>query len=705
MKPTETDTDVARGSEALDGAATPKQRAANARRKKSAAAKKRSTGATERVTSSAKTTGANSEGAADSTPVSGNVSHRTSMPSLPPRSAAGATSNGSGESNGRARLGLDSTRSSEPLSGWDERRVAIADTLIEDPMASVAPAVAPAGAAVPVPAPLTAPAPVPGIRRRELAGLLARHKLAFALGCVLLLSALAHGIDLLHYPYVQQDEGTYFSDAWAVFHLGRLAPYTYFYDHAPLGWIQIGVWQLLTSWTSFGYGIASGRVLMIGFQLASALLVALIARRATGRLWVGVFAALLMSLEPYSIQYQRQILLDNVAVFWLLLSVYFVMGPITLRRVWLSAAAIGIAILSKEVAVAALPVLAVFVWRRAPRENRILAIGSFLSISLGVCSLYAAMALLKGELFSSGSLLGGTRAHVSLLCSIAWQASRGEGSLLHTHSQFWQQMGGWLLGAPLLVVGGTAAAVGLAIAGRKRFELPALIGWITLALWLFIGRNGVVASYYLLPLVPFLAIAVAIATHALWRTLQGRGPTWAGVGVATFAVALLGSSTVAFAHVGSALWTGDQVSGQLAAERWIETHIPSSDRMVIDMSMWQDLHVAPDGRSYRYAEYYWKAAEDPAIKGGVFGNNWRNVDYVVTTPELIQDTVTNGFPVVERALEHSLLVRSFVNGGWVIEIRRVVPRSRHVLFSLPRSAVGVSGSTTTPNGCMAYGSH
>jgi hypothetical protein len=232
----------------------------------------------------------------------------------------------------------------------------------------------------------------------------------------------------------------------------------------------------------------------------------------------------------------------------------------------------------------------------------------------------------------------------------------------------------------------------------------AMIGWVTLAIWLFIGRSGVVASYYLLPLVPFLALAIAGSAHAMSDRLKRHGRRWLTIAAVIFATVITGSTALAYGYVGTQLWTGDQVSGQLAAERWITAHIPHNAKIVIDMSMWQDLHNPPAGVPFRYAEYYWKAAEDPAVRDPVFGDNWRNVDYVITTPELIQDTYTNGFPVVDRALEHSQLVTSFANGGWTIEIRRVRPHSNHVLFRLPQSIMGVSGSTTSPNGCMTAAS-
>jgi 4-amino-4-deoxy-L-arabinose transferase-like glycosyltransferase len=168
----------------------------------------------------------------------------------------------------------------------------------------------------------------------SLAVRLRRRHVPAAVVLMLLAAGLAHGYNMLHFPYLTDDEGTYFSQGWAVFHLGRLAPYTYLYDHAPLGWIQIALWQLFTGGASFGYGLASGRVLMLAFQIGSTLAVIGIGRRATGRLWVGLLAAVLMALLPFGIYYQRRILLDNIATFWMLVSLYALAGPTRLRAAW-----------------------------------------------------------------------------------------------------------------------------------------------------------------------------------------------------------------------------------------------------------------------------------------------------------------------------------------------------------------------------------
>jgi 4-amino-4-deoxy-L-arabinose transferase-like glycosyltransferase len=133
-----------------------------------------------------------------------------------------------------------------------------------------------------------------------------------------------------------------------------------------LGWIQIAFWQLIPGGLGLNDALATDRVLMLLFQLGSALLVLAIGRKASGKVWVGLLAAALFSLSAYGIPYHRRVLLDNIATFWLLVSLYLLVGEVTLRRIWLSATAIGIALLSKEVAVAAIPALAVLAARQSP---------------------------------------------------------------------------------------------------------------------------------------------------------------------------------------------------------------------------------------------------------------------------------------------------------------------------------------------------
>jgi hypothetical protein len=361
-------------------------------------------------------------------------------------------------------------------------------------------------------------------------------------------------------------------------------------------------------------------------------------------------------------------------------------GRVTLRRVLVSALAFGVAVLSKEIAIAAAPPLAVLVYRQVPGPRRPFAVAGWLGLSIAVCSTYVLLALLKGELFPAGS---GDHPHVSLLCSLQWQASRGSGSgLTNLSSPFWSTAASWAHAEPLLVYGGTAAALACVILLR-RDRVASMIGWMVLSLWFFLARGGSVLVFYLVPLLPLLALSFALAVHAWARRAYRQLPpkiarrAFAGWLAALFA-ACAGFQLLGYEHSSHGLWTSNPVRGQLEAASWIRRHLPPSSRMLIDEYLWSELQHPPQGgRRYADAQYYWKAGEDPQARKQGFGNDWRRVQYVIATPQLVSDTAKNGFPIVAPALEHSRVITSF-NTGWRVDIREVEPNAP-AQFSLPRA--------------------
>jgi hypothetical protein len=325
------------------------------------------------------------------------------------------------------------------------------------------------------------------------------------------------------------------------------------------------------------------------------------------------------------------------------------------------------------------PALAILAARQMPRENRLFAVAGWLALAMCVCSTYVLMALLKGELFAAGTLLGGQQPHVSLLCSIQWQASRASnGGIFDPSSGFWQLAGSWARSEPLLVVGGTSAAL-LSITALRRNPIMSMLGWCVISLWLFLGRGGVVLAFYLVPLLPLLALSLALVVHHGISATERLRPGLRGVRPGLAAIAVVGSAgllLLAYDHSDRGLWTRNPVAGQVSAVRWIQRHVPSSSRMVIDEYMWNELHDPPRGAPrYSDAHYYWKVGGDPAVRRRGFADNWRKVNYVVTTPQLVYDTIHNGFAVVTPALEHSVSVAAFNTGGWQIEVRRVEPQA------------------------------
>jgi len=527
-----------------------------------------------------------------------------------------------------------------------------------------------------------------------------RYRATLTILTLLAVAALAHGVNMFHLPYYENDEGTYMSQAWAVVHEGQLAPYTYIYDHAPLGWLQLAVWTLLTGgFHTFGMVENSGRVFMLVLQVASTYLVYRIARAVSGSLMVAAVAALLFALSPYAIYYHRRVLLDNVTTFWMLLSIVLLVGArFSLRRVWGSALALGISILSKEVTVFLIPVLAYLTYVRAHRAQRALAVIGWISIVLVAGSTYILLAVLNGELFpyhilvGAGAhspagagllgelrwrlslLLGGAHKHVSLIDTLKWQAGRGkDAGIFNPRSRFWSVTAIWLRDDPLLVLGGTACAA-ISVALLKWQRLIGVLGLATFSLWAFFARGGEVLDFYLVPVLPLLALNIAllfgVALRALPRGIGRRAKRGLICTSAAACIAgLLGGYTapqLGFAADPLMLWRTPQTDAQQQALAWVEAHIPTRSTVVVDDYMWVDLR---DGaRRYPYTQWYWKVDKDSAIGEGVFHNNWRNIDYVVATPQLLDNTNKEHLRLVGAALKHSTRIAHFDTAAWKVDV-------------------------------------
>jgi len=506
---------------------------------------------------------------------------------------------------------------------------------------------------------------------------------------ILIIAGLAHGINMFNYPTYLEDEGIYMAQAWAMMKEGHLDAYTYTYGHAPLGAMQIAAWTTLTGgFHTFGMAIHSGRVLMLLMQVGSTCMLYQIARRIAQRVTVATITCLLFALSPYGIYLHRRVLLDNIMTFWMLLSIMLLLSKrLSLNRIWLSATALGISILSKEVSTFLIPVLIYLILLRADRSHRWFAIVGWTTIVSAIVSMYVLMAVLKGELFPPGTLLGGNHPHVSLLGSLLWQAGREkDGGILSLHSKFWQTADAWAKADPLLVAGGMFLAIIAAITlltARHR-SLFGVMGMATLALWAFFVRGSIVLEFYIIPVLPLLALNIALAfglaTDGIKTLLaKYRRISWVAAGSAQVAMAsfcLLGviasysSPILGLRREPLLLWkTSPAVIAQREALNWVKEHVPPCDSIIIDPYMWTDLHDLPI--PYQLAHMYWQAALDPAIRDRLFHNDWHNIDYVAADPGLVADAHNYQLRLVEEALAHATPVARFDMSDWPVEIFQV----------------------------------
>ena len=311
-------------------------------------------------------------------------------------------------------------------------------------------------------------------------------------------------------PDFQDDEGTYTAQASAV-QRGDLAPYTYWYDHPPLGWIQLAVMGWLPGVLGLGGGtdIGAMRFVIAGFFTASSALIFLIVRRMRAHLAFAVVSSAVFVLSPLSQALGRQVYLDAIAIPWLLLSIYTALSP--RRALWHHVSAgvfFAVAVLSKITFAVFGPAILVAMLDRVGWRGRAFSIVGFLSVGALVLAMYPLMAALRGELFSGAG-------HVSLQDGMAYQflSRSGSGWLWETDSHRFLMMSNWIAADGFLVVAGLAAAIICATSRRTR--------WVPVALVCFalpiVGSQGYLPAMYIVGGIPFLAIAVGTAADLVWR--------------------------------------------------------------------------------------------------------------------------------------------------------------------------------------------
>ncbi|HEX2912745.1 MAG TPA: glycosyl hydrolase family 8 [Chloroflexia bacterium] len=477
---------------------------------------------------------------------------------------------------------------------------------------------------------------------------------------LIVIALVAQGLNMFNYPSftLKDDEGIYASQAWAVLREGKLTYYTYFYDHAPAGWILMAAWMGLTGGVhTFGLSIDSGRILMLLLHLASVPLLYQVARKLGSNIALAALATFLFSVSPLAVFYQRMVLLDNIMIFWALLSLNLLLdGWGRLSRLVLSGVCFGLAILTKETAIFLLPAMLFLAWQQRWKHQGRFAIAGWLLPVLMVGSFYPLYALLKGELLptdgSTGSLLGASTGNgVSLLDALKWQATRttGASTFLDLVGQDWLQRD-----AALFIGGIVASALNLLrvfLRDRRAFA-TGLLGLLPVV---YLARGGIVFDYYIIFAVPFFCLNLAVLLSGLTKLLHFPRLATGGLslGLAGGLLGLyLGTGVI------QPLYTAQPDVAGREAISWIKQNVPADSMMIIRDDMWTDLHEpGMGGPAFPNAHSHWKVAQDPAVKNGIFKDDWHNVDYLVMSGGLKEAFKQTNNTVALDALNHAHLVK------------------------------------------------
>ncbi|MGI5367721.1 ArnT family glycosyltransferase [Streptomyces iakyrus] len=523
------------------------------------------------------------------------------------------------------------------------------------------------------------PAPRTGTHRRPEPPSRLRSSRSDLLLCGVLLTAIlvVQGWNIADYPALSDDEGTYLAQAWSVQQGNGLAHYTYWYDHPPLGWIQIAVLTWIPALISpESMTVGTMRAAMLVISGISAVLVYVLGRRLALPRWAAALGMVFFGLSPLSVVLQREIFLDNLAVMWTLLA--FTLAASPSRHLWHhfgAGIAAATAVLTKETMLVVLPALFLTMWRHSHRDTRKFAITGAVTACALIGFSYPLFALLKGELLPGAG-------HVSLWDGVKYQMTRpGSGFILDQGSGSWGVLQSWLYYDKVLPLGGLAGALLLLLTWRWSVTARALAG-PALAVAIFaalaLRPNGYLPAMYVIQALPFLALVLAGGTASVAHAVLSRWRSEAEkryVSVGRYALAAV-LALAAGAYVVPRWYDGahtavttDANAPYKAASKWLATEVedPERTRVLVDDALWLDL-VHQGYRPGLGVIWFYKADLDPAVTK-TMPRGWKDLDYVVASPTVRRDAAD--LPNVKAAMEHSDPVATFGTGEDRIEIRQI----------------------------------
>jgi hypothetical protein len=494
----------------------------------------------------------------------------------------------------------------------------------------------------------------------------AQQTLRFAV-LVLLFALLAwvHVVNMGASPLLEDDEGTYVAQAWALLERGDLAHYAYWYDHPPGGWIVIAAWAWLTDgFARVSSAVTLGREVSFIATMISSWLLYVLCRRIGMRWGWAALAVALFGLSPLAVSYHRMIFLDNLVTPWVLGVFVLMRGKRSLGAYAGAGVCFAFAVLTKLTAGIFLPLIVWELWRTAyPQHRRYAIVLMFGSFGL-VAFLFPLMAILRGELLASPD-------NTSLMYGLQFQfiGRTASGSLFDLGSTLWVTIDRWLDTDHLIVYAGLLATLPALL--FRHVRLYALVVAVHAAVLL---RGGYLPVPFIIQVLPYLALVIAGSLDGLWNVLtqarHWRTPAHlvragaAATLIAVFAWTQLLPMGQTWPAKLTHMQTYDANVGYRDVAPWIMENIDPDSNILVENQLWLELVLA--GRPEESTIWFYKLGLDPALD---FEAGHEDFDYIMTSALL--NSSHDASPELRKALENSSPVRRFGEGAHFVEVRRI----------------------------------
>jgi Glycosyl hydrolases family 8 len=484
--------------------------------------------------------------------------------------------------------------------------------------------------------------------------------------------------NFLNFPYYNTDEGIYTAQGWTTLYLGQLSVYTYWYDHAPGGSLLIGWFFKITEnlYNFKDFAIGNGRILSEILLFVSNILFALIIKKKSGSIGVVIFGLLAFNFSKLNIYFHRFILLDNLMVFWFIVSLYLLLNfKLSNISVYFSGLILGISFWSKESALFYfLPMLLYVIWESDKKIKLFKGI-LFSSGFIFVVLMYPVLALLKTELIPA-------KDKVSLISTILFHSGRGSRKLfILPESEFGYNVREWLLIDPVNTF--VLLATLLTPLIYKFLNIEKKYFWLVYFLhfmyFVFLARGGTVLIIYVIPFLFTGAWLLTLIFQNLILKLESKSKNICYISIIIFFLIFHGTL------FNSDVLNYDANINHRKALEWVRENANTSDVIAIDQS-WQDLND-PNNISkkvFTNSEWFFKFDLDPEFNKKLIDGKWQNIKYIVASSPVYDQLESSNLKILKTALNNSKIVKEFkptgkfvvshedffsVNGDWTTILR------------------------------------